>query len=65
MLAYVLNYPLAKYNIYVSQIASLRPSLTNVSQVTRNSWKAKDKRMKTVNEMLQNIRFLKFYGWGP
>ncbi|KAI5836067.1 P-loop containing nucleoside triphosphate hydrolase protein [Schizophyllum commune Tattone D] len=47
LLAYVLNYPLAKYNIYV----------------TRNSWKAKDKRMKTVNEMLQNIRFLKFYGW--
>lgn len=47
LVAYVLNYPLAKYNIYV----------------TRNAWKAKDKRMKVVNEMLQNIRFLKFYGW--
>lgn len=26
--------------------------------------KAMDKRMNTVNELLQNIRFLKFYGWG-
>jgi len=23
-----------------------------------------DKRLNTVNELLQNIRFLKFYGWG-
>ncbi|THV07466.1 P-loop containing nucleoside triphosphate hydrolase protein [Dendrothele bispora CBS 962.96] len=47
LVAYVLNYPLAKYNIYI----------------TRESWKAKDTRMNTVNELLQNIRFLKFYGW--
>ncbi|KAF5368585.1 hypothetical protein D9758_002189 [Tetrapyrgos nigripes] len=47
LVAYVLNYPLAMYNIYI----------------TRESWKAKDTRMNTVNELLQNIRFLKFYGW--
>ncbi|KAJ7103247.1 P-loop containing nucleoside triphosphate hydrolase protein [Mycena belliarum] len=47
LLAYVVNYPLAKYNIHV----------------TRNSWKAKDARMEKVNELLQNIRFLKFFGW--
>ncbi|KAF9015690.1 P-loop containing nucleoside triphosphate hydrolase protein [Cyathus striatus] len=47
ILAYALNYPLAKYNI----------------SITRSSWKAKDKRMNVVNELLQNIRFLKFYGW--
>ncbi|KAJ7269434.1 P-loop containing nucleoside triphosphate hydrolase protein [Mycena haematopus] len=47
LLAYVVNYPLAKYQIYV----------------TRNSWKAKDSRMEKVNELLQNIRFLKFFGW--
>jgi len=33
-------------------------------QITRFSWKAKDLRMNIVNELLQNIRFLKFYGWG-
>ncbi|KAK7058500.1 hypothetical protein VNI00_002134 [Paramarasmius palmivorus] len=48
LLAYVLNYPLARYNIYI----------------TRQSWKAKDARMNIVNELLQNIRFLKYYGWG-
>jgi hypothetical protein len=48
LLAYVVNYPLAKYNIYI----------------TRQSWKAKDSRMEKVNELLQNIRFLKFFGWG-
>ncbi|EGN94459.1 hypothetical protein SERLA73DRAFT_114694 [Serpula lacrymans var. lacrymans S7.3] len=47
LVAYVLNYPLAKYNIYV----------------TRASWKAKDRRMSVVNELLQSIRFLKYYGW--
>ncbi|KAI3621779.1 abc transporter [Moniliophthora roreri] len=47
LVAYVLNYPLAKYNVYI----------------TRQSWKAKDARMNIVNELLQNIRFLKFYGW--
>ncbi|KIJ66220.1 hypothetical protein HYDPIDRAFT_26589 [Hydnomerulius pinastri MD-312] len=45
--AYILNYPLATYNI----------------RITRASWKAKDRRMGIVNELLQNIRFLKFYGW--
>ncbi|KIK70611.1 hypothetical protein GYMLUDRAFT_89627 [Collybiopsis luxurians FD-317 M1] len=47
LVAYILNYPLARYNIYI----------------TRQSWKAKDIRMTIVNELLQNIRFLKFYGW--
>ncbi|TFK77428.1 P-loop containing nucleoside triphosphate hydrolase protein [Pluteus cervinus] len=47
LLAYVLNYPLARYNI----------------SITRSSWKARDRRMGLVNELLQNIRFLKFYGW--
>ncbi|KIY50417.1 hypothetical protein FISHEDRAFT_64655 [Fistulina hepatica ATCC 64428] len=45
--AYILNYPLATYNVYV----------------TRNSWRTRDRRMSVVNELLQNIRFLKFYGW--
>ena len=30
----------------------------------RQTWKARDKRMNVVNELWQNIRFLKFYGWG-
>ncbi|KIY73590.1 P-loop containing nucleoside triphosphate hydrolase protein [Cylindrobasidium torrendii FP15055 ss-10] len=47
LLAYLVNWPLAKANI----------------SITRSSWKAKDRRMDTVNELLQNIRFLKFYGW--
>ncbi|KAF9469518.1 pleiotropic drug resistance ABC transporter [Collybia nuda] len=46
LLAYSLNFPLAKYN----------------ASITRSSWKAKDARMGVVNELLQNIRFLKFYG---
>jgi hypothetical protein len=33
-------------------------------QITRQSWKAKDLRMSSVNELFQNIRFLKYYGWG-
>ncbi|KAK2461428.1 hypothetical protein APHAL10511_005891 [Amanita phalloides] len=48
LVSYILNYPLIKYSISVST----------------SSWKARDKRMTTVNELLQNIRFLKFYGWG-
>ncbi|KAK0233579.1 P-loop containing nucleoside triphosphate hydrolase protein [Armillaria fumosa] len=47
LVAYVFNYPLATYNI----------------SITRASWKAKDARTGAVNELLQNIRFLKFYGW--
>ncbi|KZT01394.1 uncharacterized protein LAESUDRAFT_739182 [Laetiporus sulphureus 93-53] len=47
LVAYVLNYPLMKFSIYI----------------TRNSWKIRDKRMSLVNELFQNIRFLKFYGW--
>ncbi|EIW86976.1 pleiotropic drug resistance ABC transporter [Coniophora puteana RWD-64-598 SS2] len=47
LIAYILNYPLAMYNI----------------SITRASWKSKDKRMNVVNELLQNIRFLKYYGW--
>ncbi|KAH8835549.1 P-loop containing nucleoside triphosphate hydrolase protein [Flagelloscypha sp. PMI_526] len=43
----LLNWPLAQYNIHI----------------TRESWKSKDKRMGLVNELLQNIRFLKYYGW--
>ncbi|KAL0951622.1 hypothetical protein HGRIS_008303 [Hohenbuehelia grisea] len=47
LVAYVMNYPLARYNI----------------SITRASWKAKDRRMDIVNELFQNVRFLKFYGW--
>ncbi|TFY64349.1 hypothetical protein EVJ58_g2686 [Rhodofomes roseus] len=47
LVAYVVNYPLAKYNVYV----------------TRQSWTARDTRMNLVNELFQNIRFLKYYGW--
>ncbi|THH32259.1 hypothetical protein EUX98_g1936 [Antrodiella citrinella] len=47
LVAYVLNYPLAKYNVFI----------------TRKSWGARDRRMNLVNELFQNIRFLKFYGW--
>ncbi|TFK56635.1 pleiotropic drug resistance ABC transporter [Heliocybe sulcata] len=47
LLAYAVNYPLAKYSIFV----------------TRASWAAKDTRMNVVNELFQNVRFLKFYGW--
>ncbi|KJA28401.1 hypothetical protein HYPSUDRAFT_62031 [Hypholoma sublateritium FD-334 SS-4] len=47
LIAFTLNYPLAQYDI----------------SITRSSWKAKDSRMDVVNELLQNIRFLKFYGW--
>ena len=33
-------------------------------QLMKQTWKARDKRMNVVNELWQNIRFLKFYGWG-
>ncbi|KAI0749685.1 P-loop containing nucleoside triphosphate hydrolase protein [Daedaleopsis nitida] len=47
IIVYTLNTPLAKYDVYLF----------------RHSWKAADRRMNTVNELFQNIRFLKFYGW--
>ncbi|KAI0671861.1 P-loop containing nucleoside triphosphate hydrolase protein [Trametes maxima] len=47
LVVYVLNYPLAKYDVYLM----------------RQMWKARDRRMNAVNELWQNIRFLKFYGW--
>ncbi|KAI0789892.1 P-loop containing nucleoside triphosphate hydrolase protein [Abortiporus biennis] len=47
VVAYLFNLPLAEYNIYI----------------TKRSWQARDKRMNLVNELFQNIRFLKFYGW--
>jgi len=63
ILAYVLNYPLATYDL---KVWSFRFSihLVDMYQITRETWKAKDRRMNVVNELLQNIRFLKFYGWG-
>ena len=66
LVAYVFNYPLAKYNIYVRscELSFWRELIEKHQQITRNSWKAKDSRMNVVNELLQNIRFLKFYGWG-
>ena len=67
LVAYVLNYPLAKYNIYVRAIIHIYYSpdfVWALMQITRRSWKAKDRRMDAVNELLQNIRFLKYYGWG-
>jgi hypothetical protein len=65
--AYVFNYPLAKYNIYVRGISLFDlciKFILTLMQITRRSWKAKDRRMDIVNELLQNIRFLKYYGWG-
>nr|VWP00151.1 Trehalase (EC (Alpha-trehalose glucohydrolase) [Ganoderma boninense] len=47
VVVYLLNYPLAKYDLYLM----------------RQCWKATDRRINTVNELFQNIRFLKFYGW--
>ncbi|TFK93706.1 P-loop containing nucleoside triphosphate hydrolase protein [Polyporus arcularius HHB13444] len=47
IVVYLLNWPLATYDIYLM----------------RQTWKASDRRMNTVNELFQNIRFLKFYGW--
>ena len=35
-----------------------------ILKVARKSWSARDRRMNLVNELFQNIRFLKFYGWG-
>jgi len=48
LVANVINIPLGKYRVFLA----------------RTLWKARDKRMDLVNELLQNIRFLKFYGWG-
>lgn len=67
LVAYTLNYPLAKYNIWVScSTGHARHEITyfDPNQVTRSSWKARDIRMNVVNELLQSIRFLKYYGWG-
>ncbi|KAJ3535367.1 hypothetical protein NMY22_g6525 [Coprinellus aureogranulatus] len=44
---YGLNFPLMRYTVKLSRAAL----------------KAKDKRNSIVDELLQNIRFLKFYGW--
>ena len=65
LVAYVLNYPLAKYKVYVCDILLVDRLLYSIlMQISRCSWKAKDRRMDVVNELLQNIRFLKYYGWG-
>ncbi|KZS88201.1 P-loop containing nucleoside triphosphate hydrolase protein [Sistotremastrum niveocremeum HHB9708] len=42
-----LSYPLAQWNI----------------KITRTQWRLKDARMNAINELFQNIRFLKYYGW--
>ncbi|QRV91281.1 ABC transporter [Ceratobasidium sp. AG-Ba] len=47
LLAYAINYPLAKWNISIS----------------RQSWKARDRRMSAVSELLASLRFLKYMGW--
>ncbi|KAF7319859.1 P-loop containing nucleoside triphosphate hydrolase protein [Mycena kentingensis (nom. inval.)] len=47
LLAYAFNYPLGKYNIFIA----------------RQSRRASDIRMEGVNELLQNIRFLKPFAW--
>ncbi|KAF8609489.1 P-loop containing nucleoside triphosphate hydrolase protein [Ceratobasidium sp. AG-I] len=47
LLAYAINYPLARWNI----------------SITRESWKARDKRMSAVSELLTSLRFLKYMGW--
>ncbi|KAG8695770.1 hypothetical protein FRC09_008943 [Ceratobasidium sp. 395] len=47
LLAYAINYPLARWNI----------------SITRQGWKARDRRMSTVSELLTSLRFLKYMGW--
>ncbi|KAF8707992.1 ABC transporter transmembrane region, partial [Rhizoctonia solani] len=47
LLAYAINYPLARWNI----------------SITRQSWKARDRRMSAVSELLASLRFLKYMGW--
>ncbi|KAJ3575801.1 hypothetical protein NP233_g845 [Leucocoprinus birnbaumii] len=47
MIAWILNYPLIQVNI----------------SIARSMLRAMDRRLNTVNELLQNVRFLKFYGW--
>ncbi|KAH8923770.1 P-loop containing nucleoside triphosphate hydrolase protein [Atractiella rhizophila] len=47
LLAYLLNYPLARWNI----------------KLTRGMWTARDERMTLVNELITSIRFLKYMGW--
>ncbi|GAB1518745.1 hypothetical protein RhiTH_001810 [Rhizoctonia solani] len=47
LLAYAINYPLARWNI----------------SITRQSWKARDRRMSAVSELLTSLRFLKYMGW--
>ncbi|GJJ10044.1 hypothetical protein Clacol_004270 [Clathrus columnatus] len=44
--------------------ADLGKVLNLMQHITREFWKSKDKRMKGVNELFQNIRLLKYYGWG-
>lgn len=67
-MVYLLNWPLAKYDIYVRGILVSLPTTDThrrlCVQLMRQSYKAADRRMNTVNELFQNIRFLKFYGWG-
>ncbi|CAE6506129.1 unnamed protein product [Rhizoctonia solani] len=47
LFAYAINYPLARWNI----------------SITRQSWKARDRRMSAVSELLSSLRFLKYMGW--
>ncbi|CAE6425291.1 unnamed protein product [Rhizoctonia solani] len=47
LFAYAINYPLARWNI----------------SITRQSWKARDRRMSAVSELLTSLRFLKYMGW--
>ncbi|XP_006460356.1 hypothetical protein AGABI2DRAFT_203369 [Agaricus bisporus var. bisporus H97] len=47
MIAWLFNYPLIQWNV----------------RFARSMLKAMDKRLNTVDELLQNVRFLKFYGW--
>ncbi|CAE6434528.1 unnamed protein product [Rhizoctonia solani] len=47
LFAYAINYPLARWNI----------------STTRQSWKARDRRMSAISELLSSLRFLKYMGW--
>jgi hypothetical protein len=66
-IAWLFNYPLIQWNVRVSLwdlIARRCIILKYESQFARSMLQAMDKRLNTVDELLQNIRFLKIYGWG-
>ncbi|PPQ81391.1 hypothetical protein CVT24_001829, partial [Panaeolus cyanescens] len=65
LMAFLFTTPLAKINVYASFLVPFGFCIVWLIsyQITKGWMKAKDERMSRVNELLQNIRFLKFCGW--